>query len=148
MLTLTNLKPAVGAKKKSQRVGRGNAGSGTYSGRGQKGQRARSGGRGGLKMLGLKQIVRRIPKQRGFKSIYEKPSVVNLQDLENNFADGETVTAKKILEVGLVKKIKWGVKILGKGKITKALKVKAVSYSVSAKEAIVKAGGQAQISKN
>jgi large subunit ribosomal protein L15 len=147
MLTLGNLKPAAGAKKKSKRVGRGNASTGTYSGRGAKGQRARSGGRKGLKMLGLKMIVRRIPKKRGFTSLYDKPAVVNVADLETAFQNKQTVTAENLKKKGLVKDIRWGVKILGKGQLTKSLKVRAIGFSATAKQAIEAAGGTAEIIK-
>lgn len=147
MLTLNNLQPAKGSTKHSKRLGRGNASRGTYSGKGQKGQRARSGGRHGLKMLGLKQIIRRIPKQRGFKSIYDKPAIINLDDLEQNFVNGEVVDVKILRDKDLVKNIKYGVKVLGSGKVTKALQVKAVGFSKSAAAAIIKAGGKAIVVK-
>lgn len=141
-ITLSNLKNK--AKKKRKRVGRGNSsGLGTYAGRGQKGQRSRSGGRGGLKKLGLKQTLRRIHKKRGFKSFRPKLSSVNIELLNNYFADGDTVTFEKLLGLGLIDYSPAGYKVLGKGKITKKLIVQAAGFSKSAKEAIVKAGGKA-----
>ncbi|MDD5341626.1 MAG: 50S ribosomal protein L15 [Patescibacteria group bacterium] len=142
-LNLYNLRPAKGAKKNKKRVGRGDSsGHGTYSTRGQKGQRARSGGRRGLKMMGLKTSIQSIPKLGGFKSLKPKNSVINLKDLEVNFKDGENVSALSLWKKGLTDS-KYGVKILGEGKISKKLNIADnVKISASAKEAIEKAGGK------
>ncbi len=135
-------------KKKRKRVGRGNAsGSGNYSGRGQKGQRSRSGGRKGLNKLGLKQTLKRIPKKKGFKSMHAKMSTVNIELLNKYFADGNIITFKKLMDLKVVRFSPSGLKVLGKGKINKKLTIKAESFSKSAKEAIVKAGGKAEIIK-
>ncbi|TSC95646.1 MAG: large subunit ribosomal protein L15 [Parcubacteria group bacterium Athens1014_10] len=143
-LSLYNLKPTPKSKKRKKRVGRGNSsGHGNYSTRGMKGQRARSGGRGGLKLLGIKSTLNRIPKLKGFRSIHPKPQIVNLLDLEKRFKDDETVNAKSLLEKGLIMNSKRKIKVLGKGKLTKKLTVKLNDFSESAKEAIEKAGGQA-----
>lgn len=145
-LTLHNIKPAPGAKKKRKRVGRGNAsGHGTYSTRGQKGQRARSGGKAGLKRVGLKSLLQKIPKARGFKSGYAKPAVVNLQDLEKRFNDGALINAKQLLAKGLIRTAKNGVKILAEGELTKKLKIQADGFSQGALAKIKKAGGEAII---
>ena len=128
MLNLSNIKKPK--QKKKKRVGRGNAsGKGTYSGRGQKGQRSRSGGKGGLKLRGLKQTIGKLPKSRGFTSPHPKLDVINLADLEKKYKDGETVTLNKI-------------KVLGQGEIKKKLTIKAAAFSKSAEEAIIKAGGK------
>lgn len=128
MLNLSNIKKA-GTKKK-KRVGRGDSsGSGTYSGRGQKGQRSRSGGRGGLKLKGLKETVSKLPKTRGFKSGRPSPGVVNIADLERKHEDGDRVRLP-------------GIKVLGQGKLTKKLDVAAAAFSKSAEGAIIKAGGK------
>jgi large subunit ribosomal protein L15 len=141
-LTLHNLKPFSGSKKKSRRTGRGNAsGRGTYSGRGQKGQRARSGGRKGLKILGLKRMVQNIPKRRGFRSLYQKPEVINVGTL-NLFETGTKVTPKLLLEKHLVRETKNGVKILGDGELKVTLFVSGCQLSQSAKKKIEKAGGR------
>ncbi|MFA5029657.1 MAG: 50S ribosomal protein L15 [Patescibacteria group bacterium] len=142
-LTLSNLKPAKGAAKKAKRVGRGGK-RGTYSGRGMKGQRARSGGKGGLKALGFKQTLQRIPKIRGFRSLKPKLVVVNLRDLEK-FDAGTVADIKAMKKNGLIAKKVSGVKVLGEGKLTKKLTVVARAFSASAKEAIIKAGGQAEL---
>ena len=145
-ISLANLKNK--ASKKRKRKGRGNAsGHGTYAGRGLKGQRSRTGGRKGLKQLGLKQTLRRIPKKKGFKSIHPAPSVVNLDMLNRHFSDGEMVNFKKLIGKGLVKYSPAGYKVLGQGKLTKKLTVRAEAFSKSAKAAILKAGGQAEALK-
>lgn len=145
-ITLSNLKPAKGAQKKSIKVGRGGK-RGSYSGRGMKGQRARSGGKRGLKAFGLQQTVRRIPKLRGFRSAYPKMAVVNISDLDKKFADGDVVDAAKMIRSGLVDKANQGIKVLGTGKLSKRLSVVAEAFSASAKEAIEKAGGTVEIKK-
>ena len=128
MLTLTNLKP--NPRKTKRRLGRGNAsGRGTYAGRGLKGQKSRSGGKGGLKLMGLKQTFKKIPKVKGFKSLNKKPLVINLKDLETKYKDGETVKLD-------------GYKVLGLGKLSKKLIVCASNFSKVAVEAITKAGGE------
>lgn len=141
-LTLHTIKPFSGSKKKVKRVGRGLGSTGTYSGRGQKGQRARSGGRGGLKLLGMRRIIMSTPKLRGFKSPYSKMVVVNLKDLEKKFNEGERVTPKTLLEKGLIGKMRVSVKILGNGEIKKKLTIENCSVSGSAREKIEKAGGK------
>jgi len=142
-LTLGNLHPSKGSKRSKKRVGRGNSsGHGTYSTRGMKGQRARSGSRKGLKLKGLKSRLQKIPKLGGFLSPYGKMSIVNLKDLEKAFSDNAEVTPKKLVELGLVMKTSRGVKVLGSGKLAKKLNIKGCLVSASAKEAITKAGGK------
>lgn len=146
-LTLHNLKIPQGAKKKRKRVGRGNAsGHGTYSGRGQKGQKARSGGKKGLKRLGLRQFLRSKPKIGGFRSFKPKRAIVNIGQLEKKFKDGEIVDSQQLINKNLIKDDKNGVKILGEGKLNKKLTVIANAFSESAKKAIIKAGGEIGIS--
>lgn len=142
-LQLHNLKPAKGSKKRKKRLGRGNSsGLGNYSGRGMKGQRARSGGKGGLKLRGLKANIQSIPKLPGFKSAKPKFNIVNLKQINDNFKTGDKITPAKLLEQGLIKKIKPGVKLLGDGKINKKLTIKINKASQSAVDAVTKAGGQ------
>ena len=142
-LNLYNLKPATGAKKRKIRVGRGlSSGHGTYSGRGAKGQRARSGGKGGLKAFGLKGIIQSTPKLGGFRSLKPKLEIVNLSDLEQNFKDGDIITPQALKDKGLIGDIRVGVKILGDGKLTKKLVVKVNKISESGKVMIEKNGGQ------
>lgn len=140
-LSLSNLKPARGSAKKRKIIGRGGK-RGTYSGKGMKGQRARSGGRSGLKALGLKQIIRRVPKNRGFKSLKLKMSVVNISDLEAKFQNGDKVEPKTLLKAGLIDTTLGGVKILGDGELKKKLTIEAHAFSASAKKAIEAAGGE------
>jgi len=143
MLTLSNLQVKKGAKKKKIRRGRGNAsGYGNYSGRGIKGQRSRSGGKSGLKRLGMKKIIAQLPKRRGFNRISRKFNIINLNSLEKIFQDGEEVNFKKLLKLGLINRPKDGVKVLAKGDLKKKFTVKAHGFSKSAKEAIIKAGGE------
>lgn len=145
-LNLSNLKPAKGATKKRRQVGRGGK-RGTYSGRGSKGQRARSGGKSGLKALGFKQTLQRIPKKRGFLSFKPKMAVVKLGDLNKFFAEGEVIDLAKIIKAGLVGKNKRQVKILTGGDLTKKLTVKANKFSQSALKTIQEKGGQAELVK-
>ncbi len=147
-LALHNLKIAQGSRKKTKRVGRGNAsGHGTYSTRGLKGQKSRSGGKGGLKRKGLMQLLKSKPKIGGFKSLKPKMVTVNLRQLEENFEAGELVNAKKLIAKNLIKDNRTGVKILADGKLTKKLTVAADSFSKSAKKAIMEVGGQVQLTK-
>jgi len=143
-LNLSNLKPAVGSAKSKKRIGRGGK-RGSYSGRGMKGQRARSGGKSGLKALGLRQTLLRIPKNRGFKSIQPKMAVVDVKKIESNFSDGEMITIRKIKSAKLIESNESAFKVLGKGKLEKKFTVIANAYSVSAKKAIEDAGGKAEI---
>lgn len=133
-------------KKKTARktVGRGGK-RGTYSGRGNKGQKARSGASiDPLFEGGRSSLVERLKKVRGFKSMHPKKNVIKLESLEKKFKDGETVSLETLLAAKLVDKktAKNGVKILGNGKISKKLVIeKTMLLSSSAKDAIIKAGG-------
>ncbi|TFB14710.1 50S ribosomal protein L15 [Filobacillus milosensis] len=135
-----------GSGKERNRVGRGMAsGNGKTSGRGHKGQKARSGGgtRPGFEG-GQMPLFQRLPK-RGFTNINRKEyTIVNLETL-NRFEDGTEVTPELLLETGTVSKVKAGVKVLGNGKLDKKLTVKAQKFSASAKEAIEAAGGQTEV---
>lgn len=145
-LTLSSLKSFRGSSKRKKRLGRGNSsGHGTFSTRGSKGQKARSGGRGGLKLKGFKRIMQNVPKLRGFKSLKSKMEVANIKDLESKFEDGANIDVKKLFEAGLIKTDRLGIKILGNGKLVKKFTVKANAFSASAKEAIEKAGGKAEM---
>jgi large subunit ribosomal protein L15 len=140
-LTLHTIKPFPKSKKPRKRVGRGLGSHGTYSGRGQKGQRARSGGKKGLKLKGIKKMLLGIPKMRGFRSPYSKETVVNVGFLDKKFKENDIVTPQALLESKLIDKINVDVKILGDGEITKKLVIKGCAVSRSAKEKIEKAGG-------
>ncbi|MBQ8197273.1 MAG: 50S ribosomal protein L15 [Clostridia bacterium] len=146
-MRLGDLSPAAGATTARKRLGRGiGSGLGKTSGKGHKGQWARSGGgvRPGFEG-GQMPLIRRIPK-RGFNNHFRKVySIVNLSVLEGLEA-GATVDMATLYEKGLIKIVKnsVGLKVLGNGTLTKALTVKAASFSASAKEAIEKAGGKAE----
>ncbi|MFA6525907.1 MAG: 50S ribosomal protein L15 [Candidatus Buchananbacteria bacterium] len=141
-LNLSNLHPAKGATKKRKVIGRGGK-RGTYSGKGMKGQRARS-GVSGLKALGMKQMMLSTPKLRGFKSLNVKTPVVNVSEL-NAFEDGVIVDIRKMIQMGFIDKREKRVKVLGDGKLSKKLTVIANGYSATAKAAIEAAGGKAEI---
>ena len=139
---LHNLK--TGPRKRHRRTGRGDSGfRGSYSGRGIKGQRARTGGKSRGKHAGKKvpKFVFQLPKKRGFKSLYKKWEVVNIGQLSHVFKDGETVTPRALKKKGLIRKT-GGVKILGQGTLQKKLIVEAHSFSKSAQDSIMKSGGQ------
>lgn len=137
---LNTLKPNPGSTTRTVRVGRGNAsGHGTFSGRGIKGQRARSGGRKHGRKRGLKMMLLQLPKSRGFQSLEGKASVVNLGEL-GVFPTGAIVTPELLVKKGLILDCKY-VKILGNGKLSNALKIHANAFSASAKTAIEAAGG-------
>ncbi|MFA5021625.1 MAG: 50S ribosomal protein L15 [Patescibacteria group bacterium] len=145
-LTLNNLRINKKAKKKTRRVGRGNAsGRGTYSGRGMKGQRSRSGGKSGLKRRGLVNLLRNKPKLGGFRSLRPKMAIINIKQLDEIFENGELIYAKKLISKKLIKPSKSGLKVLGEGNLTKKFTVVANSFSDSAKAAITKAGGKVQL---
>lgn len=138
-LSLHTIKPNQGAAKKRKRVGRGNAsGHGTYSTRGVKGQKARS-GVSGLKRLGLKMTLMRIPKKRGFKSLKSKDQIVNIALINENFKDSDIINPNALFKKGLIDNLKMGVKVLGKGQLKlKDLKFENVKMSQSVKEMVKK----------
>jgi large subunit ribosomal protein L15 len=140
-LNLHTLKSTKGTTKNKKRLGRGNASRGTYSGRGLKGQKSRS-GVSGLKRLGMKQTLLATPKKRGFRSRYPDNQVVNLAQLNTKYKDNETVTPASLLKKELIAKIKLPVKILGNGELKiSGLIFSNVKVSSSAKEKIVKNNG-------
>ena len=146
-MKLHELRPSEGAFKTSKRVGRGvGSGLGKTSGKGHKGQNARSGGgvRPGFEG-GQLPLFRRLPK-RGFsnarfKTVY---AVINLSDL-NKFEEGAVITPELLKEMGILKKQLAGVKVLGNGNLTKKLTVKANKFSQSAVEKIEAIGGKAEV---
>jgi large subunit ribosomal protein L15 len=146
-MKLHNLKPAEGSKTQPVRRGRGTgSGLGKTAGRGHKGQKARAGGgKGPYFEGGQTPIQRRLPK-RGFKNIFkQKYVVINLKQLDERFKTGTVVTPEILVDSGLVTNVQDGVKILGTGEITKALTVKAHSFSKAAAEKIAAAGGQVEV---
>jgi large subunit ribosomal protein L15 len=153
-LNLSSLKP-VQARKDRKRIGRGlGSGKGRYSGRGIKGQKARSGShkmRAGFEG-GQMPLSMRLPKQRGSTSkdampigpFMTKTVPVNLRDLEARFEAGDDVTLETLIEKGLIKNSKTDVKILGTGELTKKLAVSAHGFSKTAREKIEAAGGSVE----
>ncbi len=145
-MELSNLKPASGSTHHDFRRGRGHAsGNGKTAGKGHKGQKARSGApRIGFEG-GQMPLYRRLPK-RGFTNRNSKDIVeVNLRDLERCFEEGEVVTIDELLSRRAINKVGDGVKVLGKGELTKKLQVKASAFSASAKEKIEALGGTAEV---
>ena len=146
MVTLESLHHADGAKKKRKRVARGEgSGLGKTAGRGHKGQRSRSGGRGKVGFEGGQMpLQRRLPKF-GFTNIFSKNiAEVNLRDLEK-FEAGCVIDPEMLVKSGVIKKVSDGVKILGHGELTKALTIKAHKFSASAKEKIEQLGGTIEV---
>ena len=146
-MKLHELRPSEGAFKTSKRLGRGTgSGLGKTSGKGHKGQNARSGGgvRPGFEG-GQIPLFRRLPK-RGFSNAMFKVeyATINLSDLEK-FEDGAVVTPELLKEMGILKKQLAGVKVLGNGELTKKLTVKASKFSASAVEKIEATGGKAEV---
>ena len=146
-MKLHELRPAEGAVSSKKRLGRGTAtGQGKTSGRGQKGQKSRSGG--GVRVGfegGQMPLYRRLPK-RGFKNPFKKVyTLVNVEAL-NRFENGTEITAELLKSTGVISKIeKDGVKILGEGNLERALTIKAAKFTASAQEKIEKAGGKAEL---
>ena len=145
-MRLEELKPTEGSTHRKKIVGRGiGSGVGKTSGRGHKGQKARSGGgvRPGFEG-GQMPLYRRLPK-RGFTNIFAKKYVTVNVEVLDKFNDGDEVTAESLLEKGIISKTLDGVKFLGRGEVTKKVTVKVAKISESAKEKIEKAGGKAEV---
>ena len=146
-MRIDTLQPAEGARTSKKRLGRGiGSGLGKTSGKGHKGQWARSGG--GVRIGfegGQMPLARRLPKT-GFDNAWKKVySVINLDKLEV-FEDGAVVTAELLLEKGILSKIEpYGLKVLGDGELTKKVTVKAAKFSKSAVEKIEKIGGKVEV---
>jgi len=143
---LDTLSPAPGSKRSRKRVGRGDgSGHGTYSGRGCKGQKSRA----GYKMRpgfegGQLPLIKRLPRKRGFVNIFRKEyTAVNIDKL-NIFESGSEVTPEKLVAAGLVKSLRYPIKILAEGDITYPLIVKANKFSAAAKTKIEAAGGKVE----
>ncbi|HEY5751712.1 MAG TPA: 50S ribosomal protein L15 [Chthoniobacterales bacterium] len=146
-MQLHNLKPRPGSRHRTKRLGIGeSSGHGKTSGKGHKGQKARSGGSIRLGFEGGQMpLIRRLPKRgfnnAAFKTVY---AIVNLDDL-NEFDAGATVNEEILLKANLIRGNYDGVKILGRGELTKALTIEADKVSEAARAAIEKAGGSVTI---
>jgi len=144
-MNLSQLKPPAGQKHKKQRIGQGmGTGRGKYSGRGAKGAKSVS---GYSRMRGFEggqmPLHRRLPK-RGFTNIFRKEfAVVNVGRLES--LEGDSFTPERLLELGVIHKLKDGLKILGSGELQRKIAVKAHVFSKSAAEKIQAAGGAAEV---
>lgn len=139
-----NLRPPSGATHKKKIVGRGSSsGWGKTSGKGHKGQQARSGGKVYAGFEGGQMPLYRRVAKKGFSNYPFKKDyfVINLSMIETRYEDGDTVDKESLVQKGLLKKASFNVKILGNGELTKKLKVNVDKISVSAKEKIEKAGG-------
>lgn len=145
-MKLHELQPAQGSTKAPKRVGRGvGSGMGKTSTMGHKGQKARSGSKKNGFEGGQMPLARRLPK-RGFTNIFAKEyTVINVSDLEV-LENGTVVTAELLKEMRIIRKIeKDGLKVLGRGELTKKLDVKAAKFSETAQKAIEAAGGTAEV---
>lgn len=145
-MNLHDLKPTEGSTSARKRVGRGTgSGLGKTSAKGHKGQKARSGSKKNGFEGGQMPLARRLPK-RGFTNIFAKEySTVNVDRL-NAFEDGTVVTAELLKETGILSKIeKDGLKVLGRGELTKRLDVKAAKFTETARKAIEAVGGTAEV---
>ena len=145
-MKLSELKAPKGATRAPKRKGRGTAsGNGTTAGRGMNGQKSRSGG--GVRLGfegGQMPLYRRLPK-RGFNNIWGTTyDVINVSDL-NRFEKDSVVDLEAMIEAGLLKQVKDGVKVLGRGELDKPLTVRADKFSATAIEKIEKAGGKAEV---
>lgn len=146
-MNLSTLNPAPGSRQTRRRVGRGiGSGLGKTSGRGHKGQKARSGGgKGPYFEGGQKPLQLRLPK-RGFHNKFRvEYTVVNLASLEDRFAAGAEVTPETLQAAGLVKHADERIKVLADGDLTKPLTVRAHAFSKAAQEKIAAAGGKAEV---
>jgi len=146
-MKLSELKPAPGSRRPVKRLGRGvGSGTGKTSGKGHKGQKARSGGgKGPYFEGGQTPLQRRLPK-RGFTNIFKKEfAILNVCELEDRFETGALVNPEVLVECGLIKNVYDGVRILGKGELTKALTVKVQGFSKTAEEKITAAGGTIEV---
>ena len=145
-MKLHELRPAEGSTFARKRVGRGTgSGMGKTSTMGHKGQKARSGSKKNGFEGGQMPLARRLPK-RGFTNIFAKEyTIINVAEL-NRFEDGTVITAQMLKEAGVISKIeKDGLKVLGRGELTKLLDVKAAKFSETAQKAIEAAGGTVEV---
>ena len=146
-MKLSDLRPAPGSKHAKKRLGRGSgSGLGKTAGKGHKGQKARSGGgKGPYFEGGQTPLQRRMPK-RGFTNIFKKEyTAINVEALDAKFEADATVDTQAFVASGLVSNLRDGVRILGRGEITKALNVKAKGFSKTAEEKIKAAGGTIEV---
>jgi len=145
-MKLEDLQPAAGSRKRDKRVGRGvGSGHGKTSCKGHKGQKARSGGTKGPAFEGGQMpLQRRLPK-RGFKNHFAVEfAIINLKDI-NALKGIDIITPESLLEKGVIKDLKSGLKVLGEGEIQRPITIKADAFSASALAKIAAAGGKAEV---
>ncbi len=145
-MKITDIKPAVGSRKRCKRVGRGfGSGHGKTACKGHKGQKARSGGTKGAGFEGGQMPLQRRTPKRGFKNPFAVEfAVVNLNTIDR-MADEAVITPELLVDRGIIKDLKHGLKILGTGTIGRAVTVKADAFSTAAREKIQAAGGKAEV---
>ena len=146
-MMLHELKPAAGSNKAAKRKGRGHgSGNGKTAGYGHKGQKARSGAKKAGFEGGQLPLQRRLPKVDFNNSVFATNyAIINVCDLEERFEANSVVDEAAVVACGLVKKVNDGIKVLGRGEITKPLTVELKAFSASAKEKIEAAGGKAEV---
>lgn len=146
-MMLHELKPAAGSTKAAKRKGRGaGSGNGKTAGYGHKGQKARSGAKKAGFEGGQLPLQRRLPKVGFNNSVFATNyAIINVCDLEERFEANSVVDEAAVVASGLVKKVNDGIKVLGRGEITKPLTVELKAFSASAKEKIEAAGGKAEV---
>jgi large subunit ribosomal protein L15 len=144
-MRLNELSPPKGSTHARKRLGRGpGSGHGKTSGRGHKGQRSRSGGKSRPWFEGGQMPLQRRLPVRGFTNIFRKQYAIVNVDTLNRFPDDTVVTPRLLKSVGIIKKLRDGVKVLGNGELEKSLTVKAHRFSKSAVNKIENAGGKAE----
>ncbi len=142
-ITPSTIKAGKRIKKNVKRVGRGNgSGKGTYSARGLKGQRSRSGGKGGLRQRAFKAQLQKIPKSRGFKSPHKKAETVTLATLERVADDKNIITPFFLKEHNVIGDARRGVKIVASGELKKKITISGCVATKRALDMIEKAGGK------
>lgn len=144
-MNLSELHPSEGSRRPRKRIGRGaGSGIGKTSGRGEKGQKSRSGysRKRGFEG-GQMPLIRRVPK-RGFHNLFRKEyAIINVARFEE--IEGDRFTPESLLESGVISKLSSGLKVLGNGELTRAVTISAHKFSTSAREKIEKAGGKAEV---
>ncbi|GAB6184021.1 50S ribosomal protein L15 [Thermodesulfovibrio hydrogeniphilus] len=147
-MKINELKPAEGSKKRPKRIGRGlGSGHGRYATKGLKGQKSRSGGTKGPGFEGGQMpLQRRLPK-RGFSNAPFKKeyAIVNLDDINKIIDNVEIVTPEILMEKGIIKDLKDGLKVLGNGDLTKSITIKAHAFSKTARQKIEAKGGKVEV---
>lgn len=143
-MKLHQLKPVKESKKRRKRVGRGNAsGMGTYSTRGMKGQKSRSGSSFSPGFEGGKTpLIKMIPKIKGFKSLKQKPQIISLSLIDKKFKDGDIIDKRKLKKAGIIKSIRASVKLVGNGETKKKFSLIIDKATKNAQGMIEKAGGK------